>query len=84
MPDGGSTEATPEAAVAQSIHDRVKLLVDEAPDMVVRIDSDGNPVTLKQELARVRQEAANGLDDVLGSNDAHLLQVAANCAISLG
>jgi len=76
--------ATPETAAADSIKARIASLEAEAPDMVVRIDADGNPVTLADELARIRREAASGTDDVLGSNDAPLLRVAADCALSTG
>lgn len=76
--------STPEQAVADSITNRLAVLEKEAPNMVVRIADDGTPVTLADELATIRREAAEGTDSTLGSNDAPLLQVAAECALSMG
>ena len=45
---------------------------------------DGKPVTLADEMARIRREAAEGTDTELGTNDAGLLKVAAACAMSVG
>ncbi len=55
-----------------------------APDMVVRVTEDGKAVTLADEMARIRREAADGTDSELGSNDAALLKVAADCALTTG
>jgi hypothetical protein len=54
------------------------------PDLVVRVDPDGRHVTLAEDLAEVRRIAAEGTDDMLGTLDADLLQVAVNCALSSG
>lgn len=82
-------QVTPEAvqparAAANSIADRVARVEQEAPDMVIRVDEDGQPVTVADELARIRREAVEGTDSELGSADAGLLKVAADCALSLG
>lgn len=63
---------------------RVADLEKAQPDLVVRLDADGRPVTLAQDLAEVRREAANGTDDSLGAADVDLLRVAAECALSIG
>lgn len=76
--------ATPEKATAESVSNRLQELEATAPDMVVRISDDGKPVTLADEMARIRREAAEGTDTELGSNDAGLLKVAADCALSTG
>lgn len=68
----------------QQVADRVRQLEQQAPDMVVRTDADGHPVTLAEELAAVRREAAEGTDVELGTLDADLLRVAAECAMNLG
>lgn len=76
--------ATPEKATAESVSNRLQELEATAPDMVVRISDDGKPVTLADEMARIRREAAEGTDTELGANDAGLLKVAADCALSTG
>lgn len=76
--------ATPEKATAESVNNRLQELEATAPDMVVRIADDGKPVTLADELARIRREAAEGTDTELGANEAGLLKVAADCALSTG
>lgn len=76
--------ATPEKAAAESVRNRLTELETTAPDMVVRISDDGKPVTLADEMARIRREAAEGTDTELGANDAGLLKVAADCALSTG
>lgn len=81
-PEAAAT--TPEKAAADSITNRLAELEKAAPNMVVRIADDGTPVTLADELAAIRREAAEGTDSTLGSNDAPLLQVAAECALSQG
>lgn len=68
----------------QSISDRVAAVHLAAPDMVVGLDASGNPITVADEIARIRREAAEGTDTDLGAADAQLVNVAANCALSLG
>lgn len=83
----GSDVPAPKAgadALVQSVNDRMAALEVAAPDMVVRLDADGNPITLRDELARIRRESAEGTDTTLGGDDAPLVQVAANCALSMG
>lgn len=82
-PDGGGA-TTPEKATAESVRNRLAELEATAPDMVVRVSDDGKPVTLADELSRIRREAADGTDTELGTNDAGLLKVAADCALSTG
>lgn len=89
---GGATSAGrpepgsggPDAALIQSVRARADQIVTEAPDLVVRHTEDGQPVTARQELERIRREAAEGTDDALGAGDAPLLDVAVQCALSLG
>lgn len=83
----GSDAPAPKAgadALVQSVDERMAALEVAAPDMVVRLDADGNPITLRDELARIRREAAEGTDSTLGGDDAPLVQVAATCALSMG
>lgn len=83
----GSDAPAPKAgvdALVQSVNDRMAALEVAAPDMVVRLDADGNPITLRDELARIRRESAEGTDTTLGGDDAPLVQVAATCALSMG
>jgi hypothetical protein len=68
----------------RSVADRVAAVEAERADMVVRTDADGKPVTVKQEMERVRREAAEGTDNELGLLDADLLRAAADCALSTG
>ncbi len=75
---------TAEGATAESIQNRIAELEAAAPDMVVRMSDDGKPVTLADEMARIRREAAEGTDTELGTNDAALLKVAADCALTTG
>lgn len=67
-----------------SIADRVSAVEATAGDMVVRTDEAGRPVTVADELARIRREAAEGTDAELGALDADLVRVAAECALSMG
>lgn len=66
------------------IESRVQKLEAERADMPIRITEDGQTLTVADEMARVRREAAEGLDDELGTLDADLVRVAAECALSLG
>lgn len=68
---------------AASIADRVATIENSNPDLVVRVSEDGKPVTVAEEMARIRQEAELGTDAELGKLDADLLRVAANCALSM-
>jgi hypothetical protein len=87
-------EVTPEAAtpekkaaghpLAELVSSRLQALEQEAGDMVVRLDEEGRPVTMAEELARVRKEAAEGVGDELGALDADLVKVAAECALATG
>lgn len=54
------------------------------PDMVVGTTPDGKPITVRDELARIRKEAFEGTDMELGAGDADLVSVAANCALTNG
>lgn len=67
-----------------SISDRIQAVERSTPDMIVRTDESGQPVTAAQEMARVRREAAEGSDAELGALDADLVNVAVNCALSFG
>lgn len=67
-----------------SIADRVAAVEATAGDMVVRTDGAGRPVTVAEELARVRREATEGTDVDLGAMDADLVRVAADCALAMG
>jgi len=71
-------------AQLQAARERVKQLVEaeDAPDIVVRLTEDGKPVTAKQELEAIRRQIEEGTDAELGTLDADLLKVAANCALS--
>lgn len=54
------------------------------PDMVVQRTEDGQEITASQALERIRREAQEGTDTELGAQDASLLDVAAQCALSIG
>ena len=66
------------------VTDRVATVEASTPDLVVRHDENGQPVTVAEEMARVRREAAEGTDAELGALDADLLRVAAECALTRG
>lgn len=68
----------------RSVLGRVAELERIAPDMVVGKDAQGNDVTVRQEMDRIRRESLDGTDTELGARDADLLEVAANCALTLG
>lgn len=67
-----------------SLLSRVEDLNARQPDMPVAMRDDGTPARLADELEAIRQDARLGTDDVLGSDDAPLLKVAAECFLSLG
>ena len=66
------------------VTDRVATVEASTPDLVVRHDENGQPVTVAEEMARVRREAAEGTDAELGALDADLLRVAAERALTRG
>jgi len=74
----------PDAALIESVRSRGEQVVREAPDLVVGMTEDGQPITAREALERIRQEAQAGTDDTLGAADAPLLDVAVSCALSLG
>ena len=67
-----------------SMQERIARIEALAPDMVVRTDEAGQPVTVAKEMARIREEARKGTDTELGADDADLVSVAANCTLSVG
>ena len=71
-------------ALGRSVATRIAEVERMVPDMVVRTGDDGRPVTVADEMARIRREVSEGTADELGAADAGLLEVAANCALSLG
>jgi hypothetical protein len=68
----------------QSVTERVAAVEMTNPDMVVGTTESGNPITVRDELARIRKEAFEGTDIELGAKDADLVSVAANCALTNG
>jgi hypothetical protein len=76
-------KAAPDALM-QSVSERVAAVEMTNPDMVVGMTPDGKPITAREELARIRREAAEGTDTELGGADAELVNVAANCALNNG
>lgn len=75
-------DRTPEHVA--SVTERAAQIEAEKPDTVVRHDEAGKPVTAAEEMARIRQEIAEGTDIDLGTLDADLVRVAAACALSTG
>lgn len=69
------------ASAVDSIAERGRVLEQEAPDMPVGLTDDGQPITLADSLAEARRVAMEGTDDTLGTLDADLLRVAAECAL---
>lgn len=76
--------AGPEAAVIQSVRTRADQVVLEAPDLVVGVDENGATITAKEALEKIRREAQEGTENELGAADAPLLDVAVQCALSVG
>lgn len=75
QPAGGGARVAPASPLTQ-----MASRIEQAnPDMPVRITEDGQRFTAREELEVIRREAAEGTDNSLGSNDAPLLQVAAEC-----
>lgn len=71
-------------ALMQSVSERVAAVELTNPDMPIGMDDSGNPITVRDELARIRKEAFEGADTELGAADADLVNVAANCALTNG
>jgi hypothetical protein len=82
VPGAGETRKL--APGVKSVLSRAEEIERTNPDMVVGQDADGKPITVKQELERIRRESMEGTDTELGAQDAGLLEVAANCALSTG
>lgn len=68
----------------QATVNRVEALNRQAPDMHVALRDNGERVNLGDELEAVRREAQEGTDASLGMLDSELLQVAAECFVSVG
>lgn len=83
QPDAAAA-AKPTDSLARLVVDRVAAVEQQAPDLVVRTDENGKAVTVAEEMARVRQEVAEGTDAELGTLDADLVRVAAECAVAMG
>lgn len=75
----GEEDAVLRAALARA--DEIEAA---SPDMVVQRTEDGQEITASQALERIRREAQEGTDTELGAQDASLLDVAAQCALSIG
>lgn len=71
-------------AVLRGVQARAQEIETAMPDMVVQRTEDGQEVTAAQALERIRREAQEGTDTELGAQDAGLLDVAAQCALSIG
>lgn len=67
-----------------SMLNRADALAESTPDMPVAVRDDGTHARLADELEALRREAREGTDTELGADDAPLLQVAAECALSIG
>jgi hypothetical protein len=63
---------------------RAAAIESETPDMPVRVSDDGARTTAAEEMAAIRREVAEGTDAELGTMDADLVRVAAECALSIG
>lgn len=70
--------------LTQAVADRVTALEASVPKLTTRLDADGRAVSLAEDLAVARREAAEGTDVELGTMDADLVRVAAQCALSIG
>lgn len=90
LTDADLTNTPPDTIAAkpdplmQSVTERVAAVELTNPDMVVGTTESGNPITVRDELARIRKEAFEGTDVELGAKDADLVSVAANCALTNG
>lgn len=84
---GAQTTPTAKAQtdpLLSSIQERIARVEQMAPDMVVRTDDAGKAVTVAHEMARIREESKAGTDTELGSDDAALVNIAANCSLNIG
>lgn len=83
LTDTETPPAAPSAdPVQQRVAQRVQALEQQAGDMAVKVGDDGRASTVRDEIARIRREVAEGTDDELGALDADLLRVAAECALT--
>ena len=80
--------AQPVASVAADPMASMRTRADEvtaaAPDLVVSMSEDGQPITARQALEQIRREAQEGTADTLGAMDAPLVDVAIRCALRFG
>lgn len=72
------------ANAAQSLRSRITEIEQSAPDTVVGLNENGRSITARQFLEDVRREAREGTETELGSDDAPLLDAAANCFLATG
>jgi hypothetical protein len=87
LPENGvssKSDALHKDPLTRSVLGRAEEMERLAPDMVVSKDANGNDLTVAQEMARIRRESIEGTDAELGTQDAALLEVAANCALAMG
>src|SRR6185369_11362471 len=70
--------------LVRSIESRLQEVLTQQPELVVAHEADGRPITAAEEVARLHQEAMNGTEAELGTLDADLVRVAADCALSMG
>lgn len=90
QPDAAKVGAGETAASAvtdpyiASMLNRVESLSESNPDMPVAVREDGSFARLADELEALRREVREGTDTELGADDAPLLQVAAECFLSIG
>ncbi len=82
VPGAGETRKL--APNVKSVQARAADLERASADMVVGQDADGKPITVKEAMEQIRREAIEGTESELGTQDAGLLEVAANCALSTG
>ena len=83
----GTPEAAPKVGadtLMRSVSDQAQTIEMTSPEMTIKLDEAGQPITVADELARVRREALEGTDAELGALDADLVRVAAECALSTG
>lgn len=73
------TEPTTDTYRAQ-----IEQILTEQPDFVARLDENGQPVKLADEIENIRKQIEEGTDEEFGTLDAPLLKVAAECAVSFG
>lgn len=81
IPPAGTRSGDPHIA---SVIARAEDLKANHPDMPVAVREDGSHVTFADELAAIRKQAKEGTEAEFGADDAPLLQVAAECFLSMG